>query len=363
MKPTSPCDAMIEIDGSSYSGSGTLVRDAAAFCILKQEGLHITKIREKRPKPGLRAQHLKALEAAAQICGGRLTGAVLGSREITLQPGPSVRGGDFSWNIGSAGSAVMLALTVLPLALFADRPSRYRITGGLFQDFAPSAFHFIHVLLPMLRQMAIQAEARILRPGYVPKGQGVIEVTAAPAAEKPNPLTLLSQGRVSRIRGIAMSSHLREKAVSDRMAAACKKKLAAGGYDPQIEILYEDKKTAAYRQPAVQPGAALAVWAETDTGCRLGADMAGARGRSSEVIGRQTAVELLEDLGTGATVDRHLADQLIPFAALADGQSAFRIPQHTEHVTARLWLVETLLGAGAEVDGDLLQVRGRTVRR
>ncbi len=48
-----------------------------------------------------------------------------------------IRGGGYEWNIGRAGSAVMLALAVLPLGLFADRPCLFRITGGLFQDFAP----------------------------------------------------------------------------------------------------------------------------------------------------------------------------------------------------------------------------------
>jgi len=35
---------------------------------------------------------------------------------------------------------------------------------------------------------------------------------------------------------------------------------------------------------------------------------------------------LLEDLATPATTDRHLADQLILFAALAKGTTQYRIP-------------------------------------
>jgi RNA 3'-terminal phosphate cyclase len=38
----------------------------------------------------------------------------------------------------------------------------------------------------------------------------------------------------------------------------------------------------------------------------------------------------VEDLHTGATLDRYAADQVIPFAALAAGESRCRIPQITE---------------------------------
>jgi RNA 3'-terminal phosphate cyclase (ATP) len=74
-------------------------------------------------------------------------------------------------------------------------------------------------------------------------------------------------------------------------------------------------------------------------------------------------LDLLADLGSGATVDRHLADQVIPFAALAKGMSTFRIPSMTEHVEARLWLVERILGARSGIQGNLLTLEGIGFRR
>lgn len=352
---------MIEIDGSQKSGSGTLLRDAAVFCALRGETLRIENIRAKRPKPGLRPQHLKGLEAAARICGGTLEGAVVGSGKIVFRPGSHVRGGKYEWDIGSAGSAVMLAAMILPLGLMADCPSRYRITGGLFQDFAPSAFHFCHVLLPILKKMGIGAEAFIRRAGYVPRGQGVIEVQVTPKKETLSPLFLADPGRVRRVGGIALSSLIAEKKVSERMARACSAVLRENGYDAHIEIRYDEKDSPAYDLAAVQPGAALAVWAQTETGCLIGADTAGARGRSSEAIGKKTARHLLEDLASGASVDRHLADQLVPFAALAQGESVFRTPTMTDHLEARLWLVEKILGAETQVEKGLMRIRGISI--
>jgi RNA 3'-terminal phosphate cyclase (ATP) len=72
---------------------------------------------------------------------------------------------------------------------------------------------------------------------------------------------------------------------------------------------------------ARHPGANLTIWAESSSGCRFGADRAGSYGRTSEAIGQFVARTFLTDLRSGATVDRHLADQLVLFAAVAHGRS------------------------------------------
>jgi len=57
---------VLTIDGSKKSGSGTIVRDAVPFAALVGKSLHLTNIRVKRPKPGLRAQHLAAIRVCAE---------------------------------------------------------------------------------------------------------------------------------------------------------------------------------------------------------------------------------------------------------------------------------------------------------
>jgi len=133
------------------------------------------------------------------------------------------------------------------------------------------------------------------------------------------------------------------------MAEECQKILAENGYHAAIETLYDET--------AWQAGASLSLWAETDSGCLLGSDRAGKRGRSSEEIGRYVARNLLEDLKTGATVDRYLADQLIIYAALAVGATEYSLPRLTEHVDANLWLVEKL-GARTRIEGNTLHIEG-----
>jgi RNA 3'-terminal phosphate cyclase (ATP) len=130
------------------------------------------------------------------------------------------------------------------------------------------------------------------------------------------------------------------------------------GFRAQIELLHDEREGPAFERPSIQPGAALAVWAETDAGALIGADMAGARGRTAEFIGKRTAQDLLADLSFGAAVDRHLADQVIPFAALAKGTTTLRIPSVTEHVETRLWLVEKILGSKWQIHENLVTIEG-----
>ena len=349
---------MIEIDGSQKSGSGTIVRDAVSLSVLMGQELHLTNIRARRDKPGLRPQHLKGVEACSQICQGKLEGAIVGAREIRFRPGEKISGGDFNFDIGTAGSTTMLASILLPVALFAEGASAYRITGGLFQDFAPSAYHLKYVLFPILKKMGVNADLGIVQPGYVPRGEGIIEIRVKTQRERLRPIVLLEQGNIREIGGVALSSLLKQRKVSERMAKECQKGLKTRGYDAKIEIVYDVKEHPAFQKVSIQAGAALAIWAKTDTGCLIGSDMAGEPRRTAEFIGKQVARNLIEDLETGATVDRHLADQLIPFCALADGLSEYLIPRMTEHVETRLWLVEKMLGAKTEVRNNRLTIKG-----
>ncbi|GAI05909.1 unnamed protein product, partial [marine sediment metagenome] len=230
---------MIDIDGAQKSGSGTIVRFAVGLATLLSEELHLTNIRAKREKPGLRPQHLKSIQALQEICQGTLTGGEVGSSEIRFRPGGEVKGGYYEWDIGTAGSTTLLAMTLLPAACFSKGAIRFKISGGLFQDFAPSTYHMHYVFLPVLNKMGINAKLSIIRPGYVPRGGGIIEVKVEPLTEKIKPIRLPNQGEVVGIEGVALSSHLKERRVSERMVEKCNQVLKSSGYRAQIEAVYD----------------------------------------------------------------------------------------------------------------------------
>ena len=341
---------MIEIDGGERSGSGTIVRLAVSLCTVLGEDLNLINIRAKRDKRGLRPQHQQVVTACADMCGGAVERAEVGSSEMAYRPGQRIKGGAYEWDIGTAGSTTMLAMSLLLVGSFADKPSVFTLKGGLFQDFAPSAHYVRGVLLPLLRRMGVDAELLVKKPGYVPEGKGVLEIKAQPAKAGLRPLILTDQGKVTGVRGIALSSHLAEQEVSDRMGEECSATLEEAGYDAEIDAVYEAS--------ASQKGADLSVWAETDSGAIIGADRAGKLGRRSEEIGRYVAGSILDDLKTGATVDRYMADQLIPFCAVACGASDYIMPTVTEHVETNLWLVERILHARTKLNGRRLRIEG-----
>lgn len=198
----------IRIDGGAGSGSGTIVRFGLAFAALLGRTLHITNARARRPKPGLRPQHVAAVRACAELCSAEIDGVEVGSRDLCFRPRAPVRGGRYEWNIGSAGSATMLALGILPVACFADTRLVARIHGGIFQDFAPSPFHMQHVLAPLLSRMGAGVEVDVLRAGYVPRGAGTVELRVEPVRHRLGALALPEPGTVRAISGIAFASPL-----------------------------------------------------------------------------------------------------------------------------------------------------------
>lgn len=341
---------MVEIDGARYSGSGTIVRQAVMFSALTGRPVHIVNARVRRPNPGLRHQHVRVVDAIRELVNGEAEGLAPGSKEVTFRPGAAKHGRYYHWEIGSAGSTTMLALAVLPVLAFASGPVTVELRGGLFQDFAPSFFHLQHVMLPLLRQMGIEAQADMVRPGYVPKGEGILALTVRPAVHALRPLRLDQAGAVQRLWGIALASHLEERRVSRRMAEAANRVFEAAGHRADIEERDETD--------ALQPGAALAIFADLGGAARLGADRAGALRRPAEAIGRTVARQLLDDLGSGATLDRFATDQIIPFAALADGESRFRVPEETDHLATNAWLAKTFLGAEVRCQDRKLSVTG-----
>lgn len=341
---------MIEIDGSKHSGSGTIVRLAVMFAALTGQPVHLVNVRARRPKAGLRNQHVSVVQAIGQLVNAKVQGAFPGSMELWFEPGSLKLGRHYVWDIGSAGSTTMLALALLPVLAFGSSPVEVELRGGLFQDFAPSLFHLQHVVLPLLSRMGLEAQATMERPGYVPRGDGILRLTVEPVRGGMRGLRWDQTGTVRRVWGIALASHLVERRVSERMAKSAADALATSGYRAQFELIDDEA--------SLQPGAALAAFVDLDGGARLGADRAGALGRSAESIGRTVAAHLLEDLRSCATLDRHATDQIVPFAALAAGESRFRVPANTEHLNTNTWLAREFLGVSIGVDELTLSVSG-----
>lgn len=332
---------MLEIDGSQKSGSGTILRLSVALAGILNEPLHIYNIRQRRPQPGLRPQHLEAVLTAAKICNAETEGAKLGSRELWFKPS-HIEGGDVHAEIGTAGSIPMLLLTILPLCAFAKKTVRLRvIKGGTDVRHAPTINYIKHLLLPMLERMGLKLKLDIQKYGYYPKGMGEVTLEVEPSSEL-KPLQLEAFGTIAELQGISVCTFLEERKVAERQAKAANKILKAHGYEAQIEVIND-------RSNPLQKGSSLVLWAKTSTGALLGGDAIGELGKLSEVVGREAAENLVKEIEAKATVDVHLADMLVPYVSLARGESVYLCRSVTEHLDTNIWLAQKILGAKFEV--------------
>ncbi len=340
---------MFEIDGSQKSGSGTILRMAVALAAIKGEPLRIVNIRQNRPKPGLKPQHLESVLTAAKLCNAKLEGAALDSRELSFSP-RSIQGGKVKAQIGTAGSIPMLLMTVLPICLFAKTPVDVEVVqGGTDTMAAPTINYLRYVLLPSLAKMGVNADLMVQRFGYYPKGNGAVTLNVKPAVLKP--ILLEAFGNVVSVNGVSVCTFLGDRKVAERQANEATKQLQTGGYSPNIQVVNDTSNP-------VQKGSSIALWATTDTGMIVGADAIGELRKTAESVGAEAAQKLTTELQAQATVDSHLADMLIPYMALAKGYSAFLTRQIADHIDANIWLAQTMLGARFNVNrfGSLYRV-------
>ena len=171
---------IITIDGARGEGGGQILRTALSLSVATGRPLRIGNIRAKRTKPGLMRQHLTAVRAAQSVSGARVQGAELGSTALTFEP-DGVRGGDYHFAVGTAGSATLVAQTVLPALMLADRPAHLVLEGGTHNPHAPPFEFLERAFLPLVRRMGVGLQARLERPGFVPAGGGrfILDVTLA----------------------------------------------------------------------------------------------------------------------------------------------------------------------------------------
>lgn len=334
---------MIEVDGSIGSGSGTVLRLSLFLSALLNEKLYIFNIRAKRRPPGLKPQHLKAVLAVARICNAEIKGAFIGSRELYFEPN-GVRGGNFTIEIGTAGSIPMVILTLLPISVLADKPVEINIVkGGTDVHFSPTINYIRFVLLHVLRKFNINALVKVLKYGYYPKGMGYVTLKVFPS-NRIKPVLLDSRGMLDRIGGISVCTYLKDRRVAERQAKSALNLLKVEGIDVDVDInvVYD------FSNP-LQKGSSITLWADFSKGCRVGSDAIGALRKPSEVVGSEVARKLLAELEVNSTVDVHLADMLIPYMALAKGYSCFLVRSITEHLSTNMRLMRMFLDVNFRV--------------
>ncbi|MFH1222522.1 MAG: RNA 3'-terminal phosphate cyclase [Candidatus Micrarchaeota archaeon] len=295
---------MITIDGSHREGGGQIIRTALTLSALTGKPFEIDNIRANRPNPGLQPQHLMAVKAARSVCRGTMEGAEVGSSTLKFNP-VNIIGGKYDFNIGTAGSVTLVAQTILPLLLHAKKESKVRIIGGTHVMKSPGYDYFEKVFIPAVKQLGAKVESKMIRAGFYPKGGGDIELLVKP----------------SQLRGC-----------STWLSASFGAMIVVGSLEPIIAIREKkvfmqhdmEKNVFIRNYETFSPGNAVTAWRGFN-----GAYALGEKGKRAEVVAQEAIDELKKQT---AEVDRHLADQLLLYAVLAEGETSFTTSEITEHL-------------------------------
>ena len=323
----------------SSSGGGQMLRNAVALSAVRGRPVRVINIRGARPQPGLRAQHLLAIQSAAEVCGARLTGAQIGSREIEFLPGEITAQTGWRLDVGTAGSVTLVLQCLLPALSHAPSDSTLTLIGGTGVPFSPPYDYFTDVFIPALAELGPRVQPHLAMRGFYPKGGGEIMAAVTPAGIAP--ISWMERGPIIRIRGRACSLGLPAH-IAQRMRDAALRLLALAGI-PDMEI--ELEVAASGRSE----GCGITIWAESERGRRFAGSALGRRGIRAEQVGEDAARALLAELASPAAVDTHLADQLIVWLALASGTSEFTTSRITDHLRSAAQVAEAVAGAKTEL--------------
>lgn len=337
---------MIEIDGAHGEGGGAILRQALGMAAYAGVPIRVVNIRAGRPRPGLAPQHVKAVEAIAAVCGARVEGVELSSTTIGFEPG-EVRPGVFTFDIGTAGSTTLLLQTLLLPCLTQPGEYEFRLTGGTDVPWSPPADYMKNVTLQALGSFAA-CELNMHRRGYYPKGGGriLVRLLTGPEATKGG-LDFLEPSEVKAIKGIShAASPLQDRHVAERQADAADHLLSRLGCPVEIAVEYSN---------AACLGSGVTLWTESQRGARLGGTALGARDKPADVVGREAAKSLIGAMSAGVAVDRHLADQLVPFMAVRGG-SLFTT-EISSHLRSNIYVAERIIGTRFEVMGTIVSAR------
>jgi RNA 3'-terminal phosphate cyclase (ATP) len=323
---------MIEIDGSFGEGGGQIIRTAIALAAVTGKEVEIKNIRADRPKPGLSAQHLHAAKAVEKLSGGVTEGLKLHSSRLKFSPA-ELTGFEVEIDIGTAGSITLLLQALIPVALFADRETVVRIKGGTDVKWSPPMDFYTNVFLKAIREMGCDVQISLKRRGYYPKGGGLVEARIAPSHHFKG-IVFTERERGKDIKGVSHSCGLPAH-VAKRQVKAVEGILH--DYDLAIKTEIEDggERTT---------GCGITLWCGYKSGSAVGA-----RGRRAELVGEEAARAIFNELESASTVDAYLADQLIPYIALADGESEMKVCEITKHLETNMYVTKRFLDVEFEI--------------
>ncbi len=337
---------MIEIDGSYGEGGGAIIRTAIGLSAATGRAVRVFHIRKGRNSPGLKEQHLQGVRAVSDFCNGKLAGDELGSSEITFEPGKEFSD-KVKIRIETAGSVGLALQPIMIAATAAKKEVKVEISGGAtYGKWAPPIDFVEGVFSSILKKMGYATEFEIKRHGFYPTGGAKVNVILQPPKELKG-LNLIEQGKIESVKGISVASeNLQKQKVAERQKISARQEIFN-----QLKIS-PTIKTAYLKTESI--GSAITLSLTTSKGVILGAAQIGEKNLRAEIVGKQAVQSLISDFQSGATIDRHSLDQIIPFLQLSQSNSSLKFAEITSHAHTNIWVSEQFFPKRFEISGKTL---------
>lgn len=337
---------IIEIDGATGSGGSQIIRAAVALSAITKKSCRIFNIGEKREKPGLVQEHLSVIQILGQLCNAKLENGHLGSEEIIFSPWKIDKKPlkQIKIKIETAESITLILQSLIPPALFFPHPLKIIFEGGATDTFfSPTIDYFCYVFLGILKKMGIKLDINIIKRGYYPEGGAELEAIIRPS--RPENASLIERGKFEKILIFSGASELlRDKKTAERQSAGVKEVLGKLRLPLEEKIEYYQTKC---------PGSQICLAAEFENTI-IGTDGLGKLGKRAEDIGKEAALELLEEQKNGACLDKHSGNQILPYLALAENKSCATVSEITEHCETNMRVIEKFLDGKFETKDKLI---------
>ncbi|WP_449461762.1 RNA 3'-terminal phosphate cyclase [Tardisphaera miroshnichenkoae] len=335
---------VVELDGSLGEGGGQMLRTALGLSAVLGKPFHMKNIRAGRARPGLQNQHLKAVELMQKLTGAEVTGNAIGSTELAFIPSKKPQGSIAL----DAGTAASLTLMIQPLiiATLAGNDFVADLKGGTDVPMAPTSDYVKAVELGILGKFGLVASLDVVRRGYYPRGGGRVRFWAR--AWSPPPLHVRRAGELKAARVTAVACSLPRHVAEREVSSAAQAIESEFGIQPEISI------------SLCSDGVGTTVLALVDVGTSfLGGDSLGEKGKPAEAVGKEAATSLIAEVKSGASVDVHMGDMLLPFIALCGG--SFTVREQTGHMVSNAYVIRQFTGHEVkfEREGSLWRVSAR----
>lgn len=319
---------MIELDGSMGEGGGQILRTALTLSMITGQSFRIQNIRANRAKPGLMRQHLIAVQAAAQVCSAEVAGAAVGAQALVFTP-KTIKGGDYKFAIGTAGSCTLVLQTLMPALLFADAPSTVQVSGGTHNSMAPPAQFLQRSYCRAMADMSAQIDIQLNRFGFYPAGGGEVVARIQPCAQL-RPFEWMTRGE--------QKAAFAESFIAGMPANVAKRELECIG----TGMGWNESQLLIRGLPADQgPGNALLMTLEYEHVTEVFTGF-GEKSVRAEAVARQVLQHARRYIASNAATGEYLADQLMLPLALA-GEGRFTTETVSMHARTNATVIERFL--------------------